>query len=215
MKKNAFKVTEVKPRIFYLEFKKRYDCNMMFLRYQEYYESPNSKFRDHPFEILDFIEWYSKAFGKGAFTYMVDWAGFNIPARVIKEVWDKGIMDRNIYDYEMLRVYRKCRDIYPDEKFYVIAAVGKSQTMRHEIAHGFYYTTPEYKKAMDKLVKGLSKPFRKKMNAALKKIGYTPKVYVDETQAYMSTGVPDRFKLKTNKKQLQPFIDLYNKYYNA
>jgi hypothetical protein len=162
------------------------------------------------------MEWYSQKYGRGAFTYMVDWGGFNIPGDIIKEVWEKGIYDRTVYDFEMKMVYEKCRNTYPASKFYIIGAVGdKGSTMRHEIAHGFFYTEPEYKKAMIELVENLSPAFRKKMNAALKRIGYASKVYVDETQAYMSTGIPDSFNVKATKKQLQPFVDLYKKYYNA
>jgi hypothetical protein len=211
--KIQFKVIEVKPRIFFLDFKNQYHCNMMFLRYQEYYESPNSKFRGKPFEILEFMEWYTKAFGKGAFTYMVDWAGFNIPGKIVAEIWDKGIADRNIYDYEMRGVYRKCLEQYPDGKFYIIGAVGQAFAMRHEIAHGFFYTQPEYKKKMTALVKALKPTLRKKIYRELERIGYTPKVYIDECQAYLSTGFTDAFAI-TLKKEDQPFVKVYNEYYN-
>lgn len=46
---------------------------------------------------------------------------------------------------------------------------------------------------MKKLVKGLDPAIRKTINDGLKKLGYTPKVYVDETQAYMSTGLSEAF----------------------
>lgn len=209
-----YTVKEIRPRIFALEFKRRYDLCMTFLRYQEFYESPNPKFRDSSFSLLDFMEWYSfSREKKGLFTYPADWSGFNIPGDIIKQCWEMGIYDRNIYDYEMKMLYQKFLEQYPDNRFYIIGACkGATQTMRHEIAHGFFYTQPEYKKNMVKLVKDLKKPFYKGMCLSLKKIGYAPKVYVDECQAYLSTGVPEYFSVKI-KNQREPFIQLYDEWY--
>lgn len=212
--KKGFTIKEVKPRIFFLNFEKQYDCNMTFLRYQETYESPNSKFRGKPFEIIEFMEWYSQKYGNGAFTYAVDWAGFNIPGKVIDNVLCMGITDYNKYDGFMEDVWYQCLQKYPDEKFYVIGAVGEKWALKHEIAHGFFYTEPKYKKRATELVKALPKNFRKKMDKVLENIGYTPKVFIDETQAYLSTGIPDAFKIKADK-YIKPFQDLYKEYYDV
>ncbi len=203
-------MTEVKPRIFYLDFKDQYHCNMTFLRYQEFYESPNPKFRGKRFEILDFMEWYSKAYGKGAFTYGTDWAGFNVPGPIIKKALHD-IPDPNRYDLDMEGTYLCCEDKYPDGKFYIIGGVGKGFALRHELAHGFFYTQPKYKREMTKLVKALPKKFYKSMCDDLTRIGYTPKVFIDECQAYLATGLPDTFK--TRYQYYEPFVKLYNEYY--
>ena len=68
---------------------------------------------------------------------------------------------------------------------------------------------------MTKLVKALDSNFRSKFNLILKNMGYTSKVYIDECQAYLSTGTYDikgfdNMKLNGEDK---PFIELYNKYY--
>lgn len=210
--RRAYTLIEVKPRIFFLNFKDHYDMSSHFMRYQEYYESPSAKFRNQPFSWPDFMEYYAKKFGNGAFSYHVDWAGFNIPGTIIKHVHMLGIPDPNKYDAEMLAVYEKCLAKYPDRLFYIIGAVGEKWAMKHEIAHGFFYTQDEYRKEMTALVKALPKTLRTRINKVLKDIGYTPGVYIDETQAYMSTGVPEKFKIKTGK-QTKPFEELYNKYY--
>jgi hypothetical protein len=209
-----YKLTEVKPRIFFLNFTSNYDMAMMFLRYQEHYESPNPKFRDKAFTILEFMQWYSKKFGKGAFTYPVDWGGFNIPGEVIIKVNILGISDKNVYDQEMKALYDKCYKVYPDGKFYIIAAVGVSGAMKHEIAHGLFYTQPKYRLHMKRLVKALKPTLRKKMFKALGDIGYTSRVYVDECQAYFATGIPDDFNVKTNKAH-EPFVKTYENYYES
>jgi hypothetical protein len=185
---------------------------MHFLRYQEHYESPSNRFRNKAFTWIDFMEWYSKKFGKGSFTYPIDWGGFNIPSWVIKYVHQLGISDPNRYDKEMLQIWNKCAMRYPDESFYIIGAVGEKGALQHEIAHGFFYTQPEYKKRATKLVKALPKNLRKKMNTYLKKVGYTAGVYIDETQAYMATGMPDVIKAEKYRK---PFVDLYKEFENV
>lgn len=205
----GYTFSEVKPRIFFLNFKDSYNMAMHFLRYQECYESPSPKFRGKVFTIFDYMEWYSKKYGRGAFTYTRDWGGFNIPADVPLGLLGS-IPDVNKYDKEMADVCTKCVYKYPDKKFYLIGAVGKDGAMKHEIAHGFFYTQPEYKKEMTKLVKGLNPTARKKIYNYLRDIGYTPKVYIDECQAYLSTG--HRFKVKL-KGADKPFIQLFDKYY--
>ena len=147
---------------------------------------------------------------------LMDWAGFNLPGEVIKKVWDLNISDRNLYDYEMLSLYRKFLEKYPDGKFYVIGAEASAKTeatMRHEVAHGLFFTQPEYKKAMTKLVKKTNKSFYKNMCKWLKDKGYTSKVYVDECQAYLSTGLPQSLTIDLTEKEQQSFIDVFNEYF--
>lgn len=210
----GFTLKEVKPHIFFLDFKDQYDLAMHFMRYQEYYESPSPRFRNQPFSWPQFMEYYAKRFGNGSFSYPVDWAGFNIPGTVIKHVHQLGIPDPNEYDSTMLKVWEHCLDKYPDRSFYIIGAVGEKWAMKHEVAHGFFYTQSEYKKEATKLVKALPKALRNKINKVLKNIGYTPAVYIDETQAYLSTGIPPGFKIKADKYS-KPFTDLFNRYYNV
>lgn len=55
-----FKLTKEKEKIYLLCFDDRYDCCMYFLRYQEYYESPNQKFYRKQFTIVSYMDWYIK-----------------------------------------------------------------------------------------------------------------------------------------------------------
>lgn len=209
-----YTLTEVKPRIFFLNFKDSYNMSMHFVRYQEYYESPSPKFQGKSFTLLDFMEWYSKKYGDGAFTYPRDWGGFNIPGSIIGDVWNLHIEDINKYDIEMCNVWKKCNQKYLDDKFYIIGACGTSGAMKHEIAHGFFYTQPEYRKEMTKLVKELKPTLKKKMYKVFKNIGYAKKVYIDECQAYMATGFSNSFGIKL-KNEHEPFISLYEKFYKG
>lgn len=201
-----FKIKEVKPRVFLFEFKNNYDMCMYFLRYQEYYESPSSKFRGKSFEIFDFMKWYSEKYGGDAFTYPRDWDGFNIPGNIIMDVWMKHISDKNIYDYEMYNAWKECNYKSGGNPFYIIGAVkGKKNALKHEIAHAFFTLYPEYKSGMTQLVKELDPSIRQKLNGGLKKLGYTPKVYIDEIQAYLSTGISPSFGVGKLSNECKPF----------
>jgi hypothetical protein len=223
-----YKLREVKPRIFLLEFPNHYDLCMTFLRYQEFYESPSPKFRNKHFTIIDFMEWYSKD-RAGVFTYPTDWAGFNIPSYVVDKVHNLSNdlkqalevpLDYNKYDEVMLKVFEKCYKTLDNRleenpgKFYLIGTdMGKTEVINHEVAHGFFYTIPEYKKEMLALVNNLKVSFREKFNKGLVKFGYTKQVFNDETQAFLSTGWHDHFpKLKCND---EPFRETFNKYFNS
>jgi hypothetical protein len=211
-----FKIKEVRPRIFLFEFKDRYEMCMTFLRYQECYESPNPKFRGKIFSILDFMEWYSKKDGGTAFTYPQDWSGFNMPAQIIPWIYNsKELQDPNKYDFAMYQAYLKCKEKYNDDNFCIIGAEkGQLDTLKHEIAHGFFYLIPEYRKEMTALVKALPKSYFKKACQALSELGYTKQVFIDECQAYLSTGDAERYFGPKSHKYNSKFISVYYKYYD-
>lgn len=207
-----------------MNFFERYDMCMTFLRYQEYYESPSPDFRSKSFAILDFMRWYSFKFGEGAFTYATDWAGFNIPDYVIKDVRDLGIPDKNSYDKQMWKVYKECKKKAKGEKFYIIGDTETGGALSHEIAHGFFYINSEYKKEMMKLVASMDPELRKAMDNHLGKLGYASQVFVDEIQANMSTAEdfnnsritkhnPDVDDLPKRLTVAQkPFVEVFQKY---
>lgn len=211
-----YKLTEVKPQIFLLTFKGQYDLNMTFLRYQEFYESPNPKFRGKNFTIFDFMEWYAKQHD-GVFTYTKDWVGFNCPGHIFDEI---KVKDRNKYDDLMDEVVDHCMNEsfkkYNDSKFYLIGAKeGEIGTIKHEIAHGYFYLNPSYQKEMKALVKGLNPEFKKHMFEILTKVRYAKKVLVDETQAWLAVEDEDfikAYKIKLSEENL-PFREVFNRYY--
>lgn len=214
MKTVNYSLTEIRPNIFHLEFKDSYDLCMYFLRYQEFYESSSPKFRNKSFSILSFMRWYSKKYGNGSFTYPTDWNGFNFPGNIIQQVYNLNIPDRNIYDYEMLNIYRHCKLV--SANFYLIGTIKNNKiTLNHEIAHGFFYLDKEYKSAMIKLVQSIPQSLKKQITSWLKSKGYTPKVYFDEIQAYLSTGFDFNLsKSQTNKLTTisSVFIRTFNEY---
>jgi hypothetical protein len=204
-----FKIKEIKPRIFLFEFKSHYDMCMYFLRYQEFYESPSPKFRNKSFTIFEFMRWYSLKYGKGSFTYPYDWDGFNIPGEIIGKVWDLGIEDKNFYDVEMHEAWQECKAKADGKKFYIIGVVRGNKALSHEIAHGLFYLHSEYKKEMTRLVKDMDPIIRHTVNVNLKRLGYTPKVYIDEAQAYMATGLSESFGQDKWAEHRKPFKEFF------
>lgn len=220
------------PRLYLLKFdpKDRYDMCMTFCRFQEKYESPNPRFRGKDFELVDFMEWYSKE-RDGYFSYANDWAGFNMPNTLFPNGWFHNIKDKNKYDYLMLHAYYAIwhdikygndsffntgvpTDFGPNgdnPKYYLIGATD-DWSISHEMAHGFYYLIPKYKKQMNALTNKLPKKFREKVYSWLEYIGYTPTFFKDEMQAYMSTGFPESADIEPGK-WCKPFEKVFESIY--
>jgi hypothetical protein len=196
MKHSAFIIKEVHPRVFLFEFSDEYDLSMHFLRYQEFYESPSLKFRGKAFALLDYMDWYAHKFGHGAFTYTRDFGGYNIPGETIAEVQETGVPDFNRYDLAMDKAYHEVGDRLVKQgdrtyrPFYIIGTLKDHGVLNHELSHAFFYLYPEYRKEMTGLVRALPKRSRRKINKWLKGHCYCPKVYIDETVAYLATGGP-------------------------
>jgi len=78
-----YNLKQINEKIWLLSIDDYEHLALSFLRYQEFYENP--KFKDKIFTIKKFAKWYEKY---GSFSYAKDWAGFNLPLDVIKQVND-------------------------------------------------------------------------------------------------------------------------------
>lgn len=210
-----YQTNKLADKIYLVQFKKQYDLAMFFLRPQEFYESPSSNFRGKSFDILDYMEWYSKEYGKGVFTYTEDWQGFNFPSTVIDELWAKGISDRNKYDFEMLLLHKKLKE-EKGGNYYLIGSYKNddenADTIAHEIAHALYFTNRSYYLKMNELTLDLNKKLYKKICKWLGKVGYCEEVFRDEVQAYVSTGMSKSAKIKISKEYYEPLYHCFLDY---
>lgn len=208
-----YKIKEIHKGIFLVEFEKQYDLAMTFLRFQEFYESANPKFKGKGFTILEYMDWYSneRPGCNGTFTYPTDWAGFNVP------LWVAGgtgpISDFNIYDQTMKDIINKIEKKHGnlDKKYILGTTKGNAKVLRHEIAHGLYYVYNFYKLDMDRLYSKLPKEVKSKLENEFKKMGYHKSVWKDEAQAYISTGVSFKAPWLTEEMK-KPFKQLYRKF---
>ncbi len=185
---------------------------MHFFRFQEWYESPTMKEKNVQF--VDLMESYTRNLGKGNFTYINDWAGFNIPGHQIFDRFKEGISDSNRYDALMLSLATFVRAKEGSESFYIIGTSDddpdKNATFNHELSHSLFYANPSYKEKMTKYVEALPKNVKAKIFDALKKWGYDEKFFIDETQAYLSTGLQSPIDISMVREQQAKFKRLFN-----
>lgn len=190
--KLKYKIKEVKPNIFAVIVKDNYDRAMLFCRGQEYYESPNKKFRGKHFSIWDYMKWYSEEYGRG-FSYGSDWGGFNIPFETLWECYE-GLSNlpewETPYDgymWEILVQIDNIRDT--NKRAYIIGADSlDSDTFTHEVCHGLWYTNAAYKKETKFIVNAIDPAHYDIFKTNLLEMGYTDKVIDDEIQAYLTTN---------------------------
>lgn len=212
-------VKEIQPKIFCALIDDDYDRAMLFCRYQEFYESPIKKFRGKYFSWAQYMRHYKDFWKKDTFTYPVDWSGYNIP----KECIEKGLEvfhKETEYDVIMNDIYYFCENYplrfnKPRGKWYLIGASSKDlKTVDHEIAHGLFFTNNDYRNKMTLLVNSLPKNIREKVFKKLIKMGYVndKKILIDETQAFMSTGLYNGLETKEIKKYEKDFIKVFKEY---
>jgi len=202
------RIEKLHDDIYIVRFEFGYDCAMHFWRYQEFHESVCSRFRFQSFSLLDYMEWYCKK-KESSFTYAYDWAGFNLPGKVIKRAHDKGIPDPNKYDRFMLHVYELLADWNGNDQFYImgLSKEYEAECVNHELAHALFGTNADYAWCMGKLLCDLPEPIINSLQWDFMQMGYHTDLIEDETQAWFSTGVHSRL----NRRQYKGFIPKFRR----
>lgn len=147
--------------------RRQYTLASTFLRFQEYYENP--KFRGEIFSLEEFMDWYAMRFGN--FTYCQDWDGFNIPSSVLKPFREGKFNPLSKKEEWLLGLLADM-----SEPFYVVGIYGDKldlRTLKHELVHGLYYTVPEYRKDVQKILR--PKKIHR-LAEVFKKMGYSESV---------------------------------------
>lgn len=202
-------------RVLHVEMDSRYDLAMTFVRMQEWYESP--KFHHKNFTLEQYMRWYAtQSRGKGAFTYPIDWSGFNVPSEAVLAVLnhmdppteaEEKLFNRLmgmglVIEPDPTRMGSKWDMYLASEPFYLIGthSNGGKVDLRHEKAHGRFYVNPEYRQAMlDRVRAHNTKPLAK----FLLDLGYSKWTLEDEIHAYALTGWPQGFSPNSEMKALQ------------
>jgi hypothetical protein len=180
----------------------------VFLRFQEYYESP--EWRGKIFTIGQFRAWYSEKYGHNS--YEKDWSGFNIPSYVLKP-FIQGLFDPlTPLEQQFLELFR-----YRTDDFYIIGASSEdTSTLDHEICHGLYYTCEPYRKAVQSTLKTNSKHL-KPVYEFVSGMMYDKSVWDDEVHAYICAN-PD-FLTNENisfpKAAHKQLLNIKNKYFKS
>jgi hypothetical protein len=177
-----------------------------FIRFQEFYESPNPDFKNKIFTCGQVRNWYSIKYGGD--TYHHDWTGFNFPSRVLIP-FKQGLFDPlTSEEIQLLDYFR-----YRHDDFYVIGAQNKS-VLRHELAHALYDHDITYKNKIDSLCSVYKKELSKSRHYILDK-GYDESVLNDELQAYITDNDDEFIVANTPINILNKFNKTYNQYKNT
>jgi hypothetical protein len=232
--KIQYTIKEIKPKVFAVIVPDRYHRAMLFMRVQEFYESPNPKFRGKSFCIWDYMEWYSRKHHDN-FSYAADWVGFNFPFKVAETLYDKMSTQYTYYtpyDSIMMDIIDEVRQALnikygPKDKKGVskakayIIGVGNltSTTFQHELCHAYYHIDNKYKKEVDAITASIDPKIYKRMRKNLEDMGYTEQVFNDEIQAYTcidSDYFEFNFKIPGPKleKLTKKYKQVYEKYIN-
>lgn len=179
--------TIVAPKVHLLTFENQQDVTSTFLRFQEHYESP--KFAGMVFTLDEYKEWYVKnspnGIKTGEFTYHTDWSGFNIPGTILQPFYEGKFHPLSEAEQTILEMFKD-----EENPFYIIGVHKESKSfeklLQHEIAHGLYFTNPEYKKeALEIISRYDTSEIRKELLASG---GYGENVLDDEVHAYSISG---------------------------
>ena len=191
-----FRVEQPLPGVHLFVFKNRYDLAMSFVRMQEFYESPEPRFRGKYFSLEDYMDWYVKSSGSDFFTYPSEWSAFNIPGNVW---WEFGRVFAGHQDLRVkelaVRWFSGCLDASKIRSMYFIGVCerkGKRSDIRHELAHALWYLLWSqrfaYGERARELVSKLPSGLKKNLRKGLMTQGYCEDVLDDEINAYLSTG---------------------------
>jgi len=195
-------------KIYLIESESRQDLAQMFMRFQEYYESP--EFKGKTFTVDEFAHWYTSKYG--SFSYAKDWYGFNIPARVLAPFRQGNFDPLTVQEQKLLEICKEVNDnsyiigVTPDAEYF-------KETIQHEFVHGVFYTNPEYRKEVEACIKDHD---IKPINQGLRKMGYCNEVAIDETNAYILTE-PDTMKkfisVRNTHQLKQQLESIFKKYF--
>jgi len=174
-----------------------------FIRFQEYYESPNPDFRNKIFTLGQVRNWYSIEYGSDSYHH--DWIGFNFPSKVLQP-FRQGLFDPLTEEEIILLDKLK----YRHDDFYIIGAQDES-VLRHELAHALYSHNKQYAKEIDNIIKKYRNQLRKTIKYILDK-GYDTTVINDELQAYITDNDDKYIINNTPNNILNLIIKTYNKY---
>ena len=196
---------EIVDKVYLLKFDDQVNMAKTFLRFQEHYENPH--FNGKVFSLKEFKAWYINNHGKGKFSYYKDWGGFNFPSYILDPFYNGEFKNLTKRERLLLDVFSK----EGSRPFYIIGAADE-HTIRHEAAHGLFYTNAGYKARVLWLIKGKALLLRK----ALRNNMYCDAVIDDEVNAYLiecdDNGAFDLDFKRYSKLAIQ-LNDLFLEYY--
>lgn len=171
------------------------DLGMLFLKPQEFYESGNPKFCGQAFTVAEFMAWYidktrdDNKPSPNVFSYFEDFQGYNLPSTAVELYLSTPQAETSVWDVRFARIASVIHHVQHG-LFYLIGAPStKLSVIEHELAHAMWYLMPGYREQQTLNLADLSVDEVLLTKKALAEEGYSESVFMDETQAYMATGL--------------------------
>lgn len=206
-----YRISSCGSGIYLFETDHLHDLGMTFLRPQEFYESRDSMFRGNQFTLIEFMSWYAKnASPTNTFSYTADWVGFNVPSAAISDCYATNV-ERTPYDQLMLDVCKTIEDHNGSLDYYLIGSqTDNRDVISHELAHGLFAMNRDYCTAATEIVTDPNCA-HKAQSLMVEVFGYVDSVWIDETQAYLATGLLKGMgSLRRHRKPMKSLFDQYS-----
>jgi hypothetical protein len=176
------------PGVIHFKAKTQYEVSAAFMRMQEFYESPYGV-RGKFFTLESYMDTYAEK-NDNKFTYLTDWAGFNVPGNIVDKffkMFEDDLLDKEVDLWNQIVEETEKEGGTHNGKYYIIGTYS-ADSIDHEHCHALWYLYPAFRRASTKLVRSLPKAMRTACNNYLIETGYHKSVLVDETNAYLSTS---------------------------
>lgn len=188
-----FKIKQFVRNVFVVAVPNMKHRAMLFLRVQEFYESPNRRFKGKTFDVADYLEWYSSSKYAGkkndVQSYIYDWTGFNIPYDVAKRCYTmlKSRPDLmtpyDLYFYDILKFIEENK--HPGKAYIIGTDKFRSRTTVHELHHALYYLDKDYRDDVHQFFRKIPTKTLKELQKVLIGVGYEKHVLYDELMTYL------------------------------
>ena len=195
---------ELAKNVFLVRLRTKRELAYTFVRFQEHYESP--RFRGKVFSMKEYMDWYVRESPKGKktgkFTYNLDWSGFNIPSYILEPFYKGRFNPLSSRERALLKLFKDRRK----KRFYVIGIFkrGKLSILKHEIAHGLFYTNKEYRKEVLRALRSVKKRHLRELEKYLMSFqAYHRDTWMDETHAYLLADLPHLKRKGVETKNLK------------
>jgi len=185
-----YRISEVRKNVLFVESDTQYALTSMFMRVQEFYESPLGV-KGRYFSTEEYMDLYAASRPDGHFSYYSDWCGFNIPSHILLRFFEIFKYDFTAKESMLMSLVRSRS---PEDIFYLVGVCKEKKTKiatKHELAHAYWYLDTKYKEKMLDKINDLPDHLYIKAEDHLVSIGYDVAVLTDEMQAYLATGPKD------------------------
>lgn len=197
----------ITPKIIMIKAANQTELARMFMRPQEYYESPNEEIRGKIFTLGYLHSLYAmnssltNSHGVSGYINCQYFdngpVGFNIPSTAL-DPFIKGLFDPLTREEQSLvDAFR-----YRTDSFYVLGCIDSLEpdldTTKHETAHGLFYTCQKYR---EEVLAEMKKKDLTKLFELLKKKGYPTDKYILHDEAHAFFGVDFEWTVEAEQKR--------------